>query len=667
MGYDTHMLVVNTKDEVSAARNVERGQRGGRTVPEDIRKKKWDSVQNARPELAKMFGQNYVEFDNSEDLRNTAPEVVKAKKDEMLNIFKTIQKFIKSPPKNEQAKSWIAQELENKDLLKVDTKAPEATPHPNSAAAEEARKLGLEYYGFGRYGKDNKVTYRSIHDKLQPVQSVNEEFEQLIEAVSITISGDTVDEVKQAMKLLTSDDDEPEEKEEQYSFSSNGALNALTLGKVSEEVLNEDLRQWFDPKHPKGGWKRINSKGEAIGPCAREPGEAKPKCMSNEKRAQLSKKERANAVAAKRKHDPNPERKGEPINVSNFGKGKISEATALEKFRASAAQRQKEHDQRQKEMETRHAQGKEDMKGAIDTLAQRLNKEEVIDETIVKVDGKFRLVSKKTGKNLGTYDTRAGAVERERQVQFFKHQHEEVIDEVSVNTLQNYKQKASADAVHRATSGKGGSLDRFLNIQKAQDKIKQAKDKERSHVQQTSMSESNDHLLKDNKGKVRVFMLRRSAAKEAHQKGGVVYKQGNGYVIKLKESEDVTNANQPIQEETRSGRGSCGSTKDESCDCGCSGGETKETSSKGKITLGQILAKKKEAVKESIDKGIEPGLSMSTSGENLDRGSLKTKQIKKPLEELTGDETGASIGDQKEDELKKKGINLSTFKTKNYL
>lgn len=90
-------------------------------------------------------------------------------------------------------------------------------------------------------------------------------------------------------------------------------------------VLKEDLRQWFDPNHPKGGWKRINSKGEAIGPCAREPGEAKPKCMSNEKRAKLSKKERASAVAAKRRHDPNPERKGGPINVSNFGKGKISE------------------------------------------------------------------------------------------------------------------------------------------------------------------------------------------------------------------------------------------------------------------------------------------------------------------------------------------------------
>jgi hypothetical protein len=90
--------------------------------------------------------------------------------------------------------------------------------------------------------------------------------------------------------------------------------------------IKEDLRRWFSKTDPEGGWKRINSKGEAIGPCAREPGEPKPKCMSNEKRAQLSKKERASAVRAKRRSDPNPERKGAPINVSNFGKGKISES-----------------------------------------------------------------------------------------------------------------------------------------------------------------------------------------------------------------------------------------------------------------------------------------------------------------------------------------------------
>ena len=42
-------------------------------------------------------------------------------------------------------------------------------------------------------------------------------------------------------------------------------------------------------------------------------------------------------------------------------------------------------------------------------------------ETIVKVGSQYRLVSKKTGKNLGTYPSKEGALKRERQVQYFKH------------------------------------------------------------------------------------------------------------------------------------------------------------------------------------------------------------------------------------------------------
>ena len=85
--------------------------------------------------------------------------------------------------------------------------------------------------------------------------------------------------------------------------------------------LKEDLRKWFSKTDPKGDWKRINSKGEAIGPCAREPGEPKPKCMSKAQRASLSKKERASAVRRKREQDPNPERQGKPIDV----KSKVNE------------------------------------------------------------------------------------------------------------------------------------------------------------------------------------------------------------------------------------------------------------------------------------------------------------------------------------------------------
>jgi len=94
--------------------------------------------------------------------------------------------------------------------------------------------------------------------------------------------------------------------------------------------FSEDLRKWFDKKDPQGGWKRIGTDGSVLGPCARPDTDGdgdgdgpKPKCMSNRKIRQLTKKQRAAAVRAKRKHDKDPDRKGKPINVSNFGKGKL--------------------------------------------------------------------------------------------------------------------------------------------------------------------------------------------------------------------------------------------------------------------------------------------------------------------------------------------------------
>jgi len=48
-----------------------------------------------------------------------------------------------------------------------------------------------------------------------------------------------------------------------------------------------------------------------------------------------------------------------------------------------------------------------------------------IREHIIKVGDKYRLVSKTTGKNLGTYDTKEGAEKREKQVQYFKHMDED--------------------------------------------------------------------------------------------------------------------------------------------------------------------------------------------------------------------------------------------------
>jgi hypothetical protein len=497
IGYDTSMVMVNTDDEVSKQRNIERGTRGGRTVPEEIRKQKWDAVQASRPELAKMFGDKYMEFDNSEDLRQASPEVVKAKKDEMLQLFKNVQQFVTEPPQSEAASLWVAHEMDVNDKLPIPKDGAEMTPHPDSGAAQEARSMGLQYYGFGRYGKNGKVTHRSIHDKLVEVQK-----------------------------------GEPEQPNIPVPGTS---MKKKTVNEEFEEVFSEDLRNWFSKSHPEGDWKRINSKGEAIGPCAREPGEPKPKCMSRAKRESLTKKERASAVRAKRKHDPNPERKGEPINVSNYGKGKLSEE------------------------------------------------------------------KKKT------------------------------------------------------------------------------------------------NLFKDSDGKVRIFMLRRAAAKEAHIMNGTVIPYKNGYVIKLnEENQNVQSTNQLSENQTKtgisvssfrrfnqSGTRENGKLISEGVAELTTGSEyakggieatpttTQETGSSNqgnKITLAKIRSKQKEVRKESIDKGIEPGLSMASSGENSTRGGItRIKPIKKPLEELTGDETTMSIGDKKEDELKKVGINLQSFKAKKFV
>ena len=340
-------------------------------------------------------------------------------------------------------------------------------------------------------------------------------------------------------KLVEVQKEEPKQPNVPVSGSS---MKKKSVNEEFEEVFAEDLRQWFDPKSPKGGWKRINGKGEAIGPCAREPGEPKPKCMSNEKRAALSKKERASAVAAKRRHDPNPERKGAPINVSNFGKGKISESYELSDS------------------------------GAMNLLL------------------------------LGTR-----------------------INEIDYDNFDEEK--------------------------------KQPK------------------LLKDKFGKVRTFMLRRSAAKEAHTKNGTVMPYKNGYVIKLnEENEDVQSTNQLFKNQTSreegsgitEGIGDLTTSQEYARGEGITGTTSQEASGSEKITLAKIRQRQKEKIKESIDKGIEPGLSMGQSGENLSRKGQKIKQNERPFEEMIGaDGTDAnSIGDKKEDELKKVGINLKTFKAK---
>jgi hypothetical protein len=200
--------------------------------------------------------------------------------------------------------------------------------------------------------------------------------------------------------------------------------------------------------------------------------------------------------------------------------------------------------------------------------------------------------------------------------------------------------------------------------------------------------ESNDKYITDKNGNPRVFMLRRNAAKEAHTKDGEVVQQGKGYVVKLKENKNDEIFQRTIESQTigtrtsfteafggsggvsrASGRNTSSGSSSGRCaacgqineHCGC------ETDSTKKLTLSKIRERQAEKIKESIDKGIEPGLSMAASGESIgrDMGEKIKKRTGKASQvvEMQGDETGASIGAQKEDELKKKGISLLSFKS----
>jgi hypothetical protein len=99
---------------------------------------------------------------------------------------------------------------------------------------------------------------------------------------------------------------------------NKGAKNWGNSTKNESSILeginraDESLHDWFN----KEKWVRMDTKGNIKGPCAKEPGEGKPKCLPQTKAHSLGKKGRASAAARKRREDPNPDRSGKAINVN---------------------------------------------------------------------------------------------------------------------------------------------------------------------------------------------------------------------------------------------------------------------------------------------------------------------------------------------------------------
>ena len=98
---------------------------------------------------------------------------------------------------------------------------------------------------------------------------------------------------------------------------------------IVEDILNDiqeasksgdaSLHDWFaksKSSDEKPGWVQLGGK-YAGKPCAKQPGQTtKPKCGSSKMAAEMSPEEEERAAERKRREDPNPDRKGEAINVA---------------------------------------------------------------------------------------------------------------------------------------------------------------------------------------------------------------------------------------------------------------------------------------------------------------------------------------------------------------
>ena len=99
LGYDTHMIFVNTSLDVALQRNAERA----RSVPEPIVVKSWKDVQSNMGTFSQTFRQGFIVVDNND-----------AGEDVFVKVFKQVKGLLRTKPTSGIAKNWIANELAKK-------------------------------------------------------------------------------------------------------------------------------------------------------------------------------------------------------------------------------------------------------------------------------------------------------------------------------------------------------------------------------------------------------------------------------------------------------------------------------------------------------------------------------------------------------------------------
>jgi predicted kinase len=209
LGYETMMVFVNTSDEVSRQRNVQRGKDGKRKVPDgtdregypdnspNIRKDKWDAAQKNLGKFQELFGMDkFTVIDNTADQRKLEPEEKEKVLASFHNVRRMVHNFVQTPNANQHAHNWINREADKRGItdyqppraaktltqFRQTATLPRSEPIDNSLMAQ-ARRLGLSYYGFGRFGRKmngkNTTMYKEKDGRLQRI--IKEDMNQLFE------------------------------------------------------------------------------------------------------------------------------------------------------------------------------------------------------------------------------------------------------------------------------------------------------------------------------------------------------------------------------------------------------------------------------------------------------------------------------------------------------
>ena len=99
LGYDVHMIFVNTSLDTALERNAKRD----RSVPESITIKSWNNVQKNMGKFSQYFRQNFMVVDNND-----------TDEDVMGPVFKQVRALAKKKVQNKTGQQWMAMELQKK-------------------------------------------------------------------------------------------------------------------------------------------------------------------------------------------------------------------------------------------------------------------------------------------------------------------------------------------------------------------------------------------------------------------------------------------------------------------------------------------------------------------------------------------------------------------------